>query len=293
MHTHKINPNLKEHKGFLAQNRKDPITGDTILAGDEVVFCESCKSVFLKDTWEYLGKQHCCQSETLIKIPLSKELLLSTEEDIFFYAYLFNGRGSSIPKLNEKWTTTERKLSQVQFFFDGIYIPIISWVIFVVELFLASFNENPLLFIAGVTLAFTTLLFGNIHDKIYGRRLTTIHKYFKNEVFFFSKKGIGLSSNYGIKEYTLNTDYIKSIEFKFSVNSNSYCIITNKDNFTTKFYINNLFKENNSKEFLEAIDKLNHLFSIPIHLEIGKHPRYQTAIDFVNSTESNITFEIK
>ncbi len=50
MHIHKINSTSQEHQNFLAQNRKDPITGDSISEGDEVVFCASCKSVFLKDT---------------------------------------------------------------------------------------------------------------------------------------------------------------------------------------------------------------------------------------------------
>jgi hypothetical protein len=44
MHIHKIHK--QKHVDFLNQNRKDPITGDLIVAGDEIVFCGECKSVF-------------------------------------------------------------------------------------------------------------------------------------------------------------------------------------------------------------------------------------------------------
>ncbi len=72
MHTHIIqNP---RHQAFLNENRSDPITGDAIQEGDEIVFCAVCKSAFLKDTWLYLDKTHCNQSETLGKFPLSEKL---------------------------------------------------------------------------------------------------------------------------------------------------------------------------------------------------------------------------
>ncbi|WP_338792473.1 hypothetical protein [Bernardetia sp. MNP-M8] len=75
MHTHIIqNP---RHKAFLDENRSDPITGDDIKEGDEIVFCAVCKSAFLKDTWLYLAKTHCNQSETLGKFPLSEKLEIS------------------------------------------------------------------------------------------------------------------------------------------------------------------------------------------------------------------------
>jgi hypothetical protein len=38
-------------------------------AGDEVVFCARCRSAFLKDSWEYLGKKHCEQRRTLQEVP--------------------------------------------------------------------------------------------------------------------------------------------------------------------------------------------------------------------------------
>ncbi|WP_027003827.1 hypothetical protein [Hugenholtzia roseola] len=74
MHTHLIE--TEKHSDFLAQNRQDPITGDSIKAGDKVVFCAACKSVFLVETWQYLGEQHCGQSQTLDKIPQATVLTL-------------------------------------------------------------------------------------------------------------------------------------------------------------------------------------------------------------------------
>jgi hypothetical protein len=83
---------LQNHFDFLNQERKDPITGDLIKENDEVVICSSCKSAFLKESWEYLGNRHCEQNETLkiipkqdkleLKIGLLTSLSLTPKEDI-------------------------------------------------------------------------------------------------------------------------------------------------------------------------------------------------------------------
>lgn len=85
MHIHKINK--QKHADFLKQKRQDPITGDLIVVGDEVVFCHECKSAFLKYTWEYLGKSHCSQSRTLAVFPVKKTLNLKSKRE-YFKAYL-------------------------------------------------------------------------------------------------------------------------------------------------------------------------------------------------------------
>jgi len=75
VHTHILNP--KTQPDFLSEARRDPITGDTLQAGDEVVFCAHCKSAFLASSWEYLGGKHCGQSDTLAHWPkASKKLIL-------------------------------------------------------------------------------------------------------------------------------------------------------------------------------------------------------------------------
>lgn len=61
---------------FLAENRQDPITQDDFSLGDEIVFCAECKSAFLKESWEYMGLEHCNQDETLNYFPHSNSLEL-------------------------------------------------------------------------------------------------------------------------------------------------------------------------------------------------------------------------
>lgn len=74
MHTFKLTGQRGET--FLAQDRKDPITGDAFAAGDEVVFCAHCRSAFHVSSWEYLGGKHCEQEKTLDAFPVQKKLKL-------------------------------------------------------------------------------------------------------------------------------------------------------------------------------------------------------------------------
>ena len=65
MNIHKLN--IENHSQIIG--RQDGVTGDTIKANDEIVFCAACQSVFLKDSWEYMKNQHCEQSQTLNFVP--------------------------------------------------------------------------------------------------------------------------------------------------------------------------------------------------------------------------------
>ncbi|WP_291723438.1 hypothetical protein [Bernardetia sp.] len=62
----------EKHSDFLSQNRIDPITGDILQEGDSVVICASCKSAFLADSWEYMGRRHCEQNITLQEVPTNE-----------------------------------------------------------------------------------------------------------------------------------------------------------------------------------------------------------------------------
>jgi uncharacterized RDD family membrane protein YckC len=62
---------------FLKENRQDPVTGDGFGIGDEIVFCASCKSAFLKESWEYMDSKHCGQIATLTRFPIQSKLKLS------------------------------------------------------------------------------------------------------------------------------------------------------------------------------------------------------------------------
>ncbi|AFM05310.1 hypothetical protein Fleli_2965 [Bernardetia litoralis DSM 6794] len=81
MNTHKINSSF--HSDFLNEKRQDPITGDLIVEGDEIVFCQECKSAFLKSSWEYLNEKHCNQSRTLSIFPVKKVLNLKSKRQYF------------------------------------------------------------------------------------------------------------------------------------------------------------------------------------------------------------------
>lgn len=85
MNTHKINSSF--HSDFLNEKRQDPITGDLIVEHDEIVFCQECKSAFLKSSWEYLNEKHCNQNRTLATFPVKKTLNLKSKRQ-YFKAYL-------------------------------------------------------------------------------------------------------------------------------------------------------------------------------------------------------------
>ncbi|WP_338766145.1 hypothetical protein WAF17_03200 [Bernardetia sp. ABR2-2B] len=64
---------------FLEENRQDPITGDDFSIGDEIVFCASCKSAFLKESWEFMDGKHCNQKKVLQTFPVFTFLDLRKE----------------------------------------------------------------------------------------------------------------------------------------------------------------------------------------------------------------------
>ncbi len=94
IYSHFIDKN--KHTHFLAQNRQDSITHEIIEEGDEVVFCSVCKSVFIVDSWEYIGRSHCNQSKTLKKIPALRSLSLDKKKikkrnKVAFYKHYSGG----------------------------------------------------------------------------------------------------------------------------------------------------------------------------------------------------------
>ncbi|WP_338814956.1 hypothetical protein V9L05_07270 [Bernardetia sp. Wsw4-3y2] len=78
IYSHFIDKN--KHAHFLAQKRQDSITHEIIEEGDEVVFCSVCKSAFMVDSWEYIGRSHCHQSQTLKKVPALRALSLDRKK---------------------------------------------------------------------------------------------------------------------------------------------------------------------------------------------------------------------
>jgi hypothetical protein len=59
----------ERHRAFLAEQRRDPITGRLFAPGDSIVLCAGCGSAFLVDSWTFLGGRHDNQTATLARIP--------------------------------------------------------------------------------------------------------------------------------------------------------------------------------------------------------------------------------
>ncbi|WP_338813132.1 hypothetical protein V9L05_17485 [Bernardetia sp. Wsw4-3y2] len=279
MHIHKINSTSQEHQNFLAQNRKDPITGDSIAEGDEVVFCAGCKSVFLKDTWEYLGNRHCEQFETLIDFPSNfTNITINKEENILFYERLppkNSKQGSKIPRrldLNG-WESKKGELATHEY--DFYLTPVFYGVIilaFVIGIISSVIIKEFYPFLISLALVIVVTLIASQEENEQGSKLKTVHKYFLDNVFYVSKTGIGFSSRYGTQEYILETQYIKSLEFHFSYSffGSNYCKIQDIHGNKTKFLITNyLEKEDKKMQFLESLSRMNNndVCSISIKLD--------------------------
>jgi len=69
----------EKHADFLKQERIDPITGDILQEGNQVVICASCKSAFLADSWLYMDSKHCNQTHTLREIPKQETVKIDRE----------------------------------------------------------------------------------------------------------------------------------------------------------------------------------------------------------------------
>lgn len=69
----------RKHSKFLNEERKDPITQDSLEINDEIVFCAECKSAYLKDTWLFKNEECCNQKYTLSEFPISQPLNLATK----------------------------------------------------------------------------------------------------------------------------------------------------------------------------------------------------------------------
>ncbi|WP_375560101.1 hypothetical protein ACE193_20645 [Bernardetia sp. OM2101] len=75
IYSHKLSSKNKRHKSFLEEKRNDPITGDKIIEGNEIVLCGACKSAFLLDSWNYMAHSHCNQPFTLKEIPTKQHVV--------------------------------------------------------------------------------------------------------------------------------------------------------------------------------------------------------------------------
>ncbi|MDX6498695.1 MAG: hypothetical protein QOG23_1955 [Blastocatellia bacterium] len=50
---------------FLAEHRRDPVTGRVFTTGNRVTLCGACLLPFLEESWLGIGGRHCGQSSSL------------------------------------------------------------------------------------------------------------------------------------------------------------------------------------------------------------------------------------
>lgn len=116
---------------------------------------------------------------------------------------------------------------------------------------------------------FLMLIIREIHNRIYTKKIETIHKKFKNGVFYITQNGVGCSEEYGIRDYFLPSQNISSLEFIFSssIYHTNKCIITysNKKRTKVKLARNEAEKENIST-ILESLNELSKTIDCPIKI---------------------------
>jgi len=269
MHIHKIDS--PKHEDFLLQNRIDPITGDLIVENDEVVFCASCKSVFLSDTWLYLNGNHCEQSETLKEFPSSSVIHLKAEETILFYQTLSNSTTSSskIPKETKKkpWSKKQNKISSFQNFFHHplvTFTKVLAWIIGIV-LFFAY--QSPIVIFAFL-LTFILKINEILHNWYFGNQSDSVYKLFKSNTFYITTKSICFSEAYGMNIYNLPIENIKKIHFNEWGDFVS-CIIyyQNKDKDKKLYFTLPKESSQNLISFIDSLKLASNSIQLPIHIK--------------------------
>ncbi|WP_338791946.1 hypothetical protein [Bernardetia sp. MNP-M8] len=298
MQIHKISSNFKEHQNLLAQNRKDPITGDTILQGDRVVFCAICKSVFLSDTWEYLGKQHCEQSETLVEFPLNyAPILLKASEQLLFYSYLASSNGftDTIPRIDRSIWKFRGQFTQTHGEFKDILN--IAGFIGILGIFAAILITKNALFILLLLLIF--VFFFILKENLPSNKannITTFHKEFNDTVFYISDKKIGFSTSVGTEDYASDFTDIQSISLDFSqfISFSSAfgdCIIEDRNRGQVKFRLN-YFEILENDSLLKTLNFLNKKYGIEINIRTNSRKNKQNIETFIKMEQSKINFSL-
>ncbi|WP_375561021.1 hypothetical protein ACE193_00275 [Bernardetia sp. OM2101] len=271
MYIHKIDTN--KHKEFLSQNRKDPITGDLIQTTDEVVFCASCNSIFLVDTWLYLDGKHCDQSDTLEKFPSSSVMNLKAEETVLFYQALNSDDGNEVNFPMEvkrnPWVRKQSKLSSIQGIFHHSIVKavkIISWIIGIGLFFI---YKSPIVIIAFL-FTFILQIAEILHNWYFGNQLDSDFKLFRGNTFYITNKAICFSDSYGINRYILSAKYIKQITFyeKTPTTNLTYCVVEYQEEKTNERITFNIPKNtfNDSVSLFHSLKSLSIANQIPIRI---------------------------
>jgi hypothetical protein len=278
MHNHKISN--QKHVHFLKEERKDPITGDLIVEGDEVVFCAECKSAFLKSSWEYIGKRHCNTESTLSIFPQTKNIrigkLLSSNIPPFI---LSEKNKDKLEQVKDIWKKQERSVSifkNHQIIISdfnlnkNLIIKVLLIICFVVCLFSPSISklsskEQGIAFLifsfSVVCLFIAFVLYQELSSK---KTEITEKEIVKNSVMLFENDKLGIYLHDEKKYYYVNYREISQIKFYYpaSVHLKNFFYkikINTVDGKETSFELEN--KEGNKNHFLKQTEDITNLIS--------------------------------
>lgn len=236
MHIHKISSS--KHSHFLNEQRKDPITGDLILEGDEVVFCATCKSAFLKTSWEYMGKQHCESKKTLYIFPHSKSMRIGKLIPSTVFSFIISEKSKNkIEQVKNIWKKEIRTMSipndanveieQMKLnleSFDLDKTPIlsitllISLIICVLILLVADLTskEQAVVFWVAVLITATPLIASFFYSKLFfGLTKTTVKETKNLPILLFENDKLGIYLHDEKNCYQINYKEISHIKFHY------------------------------------------------------------------------------
>ncbi len=298
MNTYILHSDL--HKELLAQNRIDPITGDTILEGDEVVFCAGCKSIFLKDTWEYLGKKHCNQIRTLRSIP-STSIKMKLGSDILYYqpANTIKAIDLEITPYMKGWVYKEndtgrfhnRLFGEKEFSFKAWFY-VLSFMSFLISNFII---QDSLFFLLSITFTFGAYPFlKSLKREEYKKSLTSKYKDIQTQSFIIKPNGISVCSAYGIKEVFLHSNNLKAITFcDLGLFFKTEIIFEYGTGQTINVPIEKGRIDYNLDNFLNALARLSQGLDFPITLYIKDKENIEKANQFIEEKNAKFTIETR
>ncbi|WP_375559931.1 hypothetical protein ACE193_19725 [Bernardetia sp. OM2101] len=236
MHIHKISN--QKHIHFLKEERKDPITGDLIVEGNEVVFCAECKSAFFKSSWEYIGKQHCESDKTLSKFPRNKDFALKYRANRNNLYFILAGSASKKKKflqrnLDNLWqgestfirlpesigfiTKTRKVLNLEKNSILLTTVTLLVLLIFFALITIGSFskNEEGVIFLVVLVVLFIRFLLSVIYPLLKPKQ-NKIGNQLKEQPFLFFDKS-SLSIYFDSEKVNYFTDYknISKISFRY------------------------------------------------------------------------------
>ncbi|WP_291724006.1 hypothetical protein [Bernardetia sp.] len=288
----------KEHKTLLAQNRIDPITGDLIKEGDEVVFCAGCKSIFLKDTWEYLGQKHCNQTATLNCIPVSSAKLKLGNDILYIHPIKnISTIELEIVSLMEYWIYSEKDTGKYHDYFFGDKadkFKIFVYVFFFILSQVIYYNtQNGFLFLISIACTFASYPF--LKFLIYKKYRKTLKDKYRNiteQSFLVKNNGISVCSEYGITEVFLPSKKLKAVTLSnLGFFSKSEIIFEYDEERKLTIPIKKIIDEGNFFPFLKALARFSQGLDFPITLFIDDKEKIEQANRLITETKAKFTIE--